>query len=35
VIETVTLQMLENTCREMEYRLDILCAMKGMHVEVV
>jgi hypothetical protein len=34
-IETVTLQMLENTWRENEYRLDILRAMKGMHVEVV
>jgi hypothetical protein len=27
--------MLENTCREIEYRLDILRAMKGAHVEVV
>jgi hypothetical protein len=27
--------MLENTCREIEYRLDILRATKGMHVEVV
>jgi hypothetical protein len=35
VIETVTPQMLENTCREIEYRLDILRAMKGVHVEVV
>jgi hypothetical protein len=34
-IETVTLQMLENTWRELEYRLDILCAMMGAHVEVV
>jgi transposase-like protein len=34
-IETVTQQMLENTCREIEYRLDILRAMKGAHVEVV
>jgi hypothetical protein len=33
-IETVTPQM-ENTCREIEYRLDILRAMKGAHVEVV
>jgi hypothetical protein len=35
VIETVTPQMLENTCWETEYRLDILRAMKGAHVEVV
>jgi hypothetical protein len=35
VIETVTPQMLENTWREIEYRLDILRAMKGEHVEVV
>jgi hypothetical protein len=34
-IETVTPQMLENTCREIEYRLDILRATKGAHVEVV
>jgi hypothetical protein len=34
-IETVTPQMLENTRREIEYRLDILCAMKGAHIEVV
>jgi hypothetical protein len=34
-IETVTPQMLENTCREIEYRLDILRAMNGAHVEVV
>jgi hypothetical protein len=34
-IETVTPQMLENTWREIEYRLDILCATKGAHVEVV
>jgi hypothetical protein len=34
-IETVTLQMLENTWREIEYRLDVLRAMKGAHVEVV
>jgi hypothetical protein len=33
-IETVTPQM-ENTCREIEYRLDILRATKGAHVEVV
>jgi hypothetical protein len=34
-IETVTLQMLENTWREIEYRSGILCATKGAHVEVV
>jgi hypothetical protein len=34
-IETVTPQMLENTWREIEYRLDILRATKGPHVEVV
>jgi hypothetical protein len=34
-IETVTLQKLENTWRETEYRLDILRAMKDAHVEVV
>jgi hypothetical protein len=31
-IETVTPQMLENTWREIEYRLDILRATKGAHV---
>jgi hypothetical protein len=34
-VETVTPQMLENTWREIEYRLDILRATKGTHVEVV
>jgi hypothetical protein len=34
-IETVTLQMLEKTWREIEYCLDNLRAMKGVHVEVV
>jgi hypothetical protein len=34
-VETVTPQMLENTWRETEYRLDILHAMKDVHVEVV
>jgi hypothetical protein len=34
-IKTVTPQMLENIWRETEYRLDILCATKGTHVEVV
>jgi hypothetical protein len=33
-IETVTPQMLENTWREIEYRLHILCDKKGAHVEV-
>jgi hypothetical protein len=34
-IETVTPQMLENTWREIEYRLDILRATKCARVEVV
>jgi hypothetical protein len=34
-IETVTLQMLENSWRKIEYRLDILRAKKGAQVEVV
>jgi hypothetical protein len=34
-IETVTPQKLENTWREIEYRLGILRAKKGAHVEVV
>jgi hypothetical protein len=34
-IKTVTPQMVENTWREIEYRLDILRATKGAHVEVV
>jgi hypothetical protein len=34
-IETVTPQMLENTWREIEYRLDILRATKGAHIEVI
>jgi hypothetical protein len=34
-IETITPQMLENTWREIEYRLDILYATKGAYVEVV
>jgi hypothetical protein len=34
-IETVTPQMLENTWRDIEYRLDILRATKGAHIEVV
>jgi hypothetical protein len=34
-IETVTPQILENTWKEVEYRLDILRGTKGAHVEVV
>jgi hypothetical protein len=34
-IETVTPQMLENTCGETEYRLDTSCATKDAHVQVV
>jgi hypothetical protein len=34
-IETVTTQMLVNTWREIEYRLDISRVMKGAHFEVV
>jgi hypothetical protein len=34
-IETVTPQMLENTWREIEYRLEILRVKKVAHVEVV
>jgi hypothetical protein len=34
-IETVTLQMLENTLRETEYRLVILRVMKGAHIGIV
>jgi len=31
---TITEDMLENTWREIDYRLDVLCATKGAHVEV-
>ena len=31
---TVTEDMLENTWRETDYRLDVLRAIKGTHVEV-
>jgi len=31
---TVTEDMLENTWREIDYLLDVLCATKGAHVEV-
>ena len=31
---TVTEDMLENTWREIEYRLDVVRATKGTHVEV-
>jgi hypothetical protein len=34
-IETVTPQMLENTWKEIEYRLDILRAKKGARAEVI
>jgi hypothetical protein len=34
VIKTVALQMLENTWQETGYYLDILRAMKGVHVVV-
>jgi hypothetical protein len=34
-IETVTLQILENSWRETEYSSDISRAMKGAHVEAV
>jgi hypothetical protein len=34
-VDTATPQMLENIWREIEYRLDILRAMKIWHVEVV
>jgi len=33
-IATVTEDMLENTWRETDYRLDVLCARKGAQVEV-
>jgi len=31
---TITEDMLENTCREIDYRLNVLRATKGAHVEV-
>jgi len=31
---TITEDLLENTCREIDYRLDVLRATKGAHVEV-
>ena len=31
---TVTEDMFENTWRETDYRLDVLCATKGAHIEV-
>jgi hypothetical protein len=34
-IETVTPQMLKNSPREIEFRLDILRARKGARVEIV
>jgi len=34
VFATITEHMLENTWRETDYRLDVLRATKGAHVEV-
>jgi hypothetical protein len=34
-IEETTPQLVENSWKEIEYRLDILCATKGAHVEAV
>ena len=34
VFATITEDILENTCREIDYRLDVLRATKGAHVEV-
>jgi hypothetical protein len=34
-VETITPEVLENTWREIEYRLNILRATKGARVEVV
>ena len=31
---TITEDILENTSRETDYRLDVLCATKGAHVKV-
>jgi len=31
---TITEHMLKNTCREIDYRLDVLRATKGAHVDV-
>jgi len=31
---TITEDILENTCREVDYRFDVLRATKGAHVEV-
>jgi hypothetical protein len=31
---TITEDMFENTWRKTDYRLDVLCATKGAHVEV-
>ena len=33
-LATVTMEMLENTWREIEFRLDVLRATKGAHVEI-
>ncbi|GBM74021.1 hypothetical protein AVEN_157482-1 [Araneus ventricosus] len=34
VIHSIAPQMLVNTWREIEYRLDILCATKGPHIDI-
>jgi hypothetical protein len=33
-LATITEDMLENTWRETDYQLDVLCVTKGAHVEV-
>ncbi|GBM39032.1 hypothetical protein AVEN_70205-1 [Araneus ventricosus] len=33
-VSSVTAEMLDNTWRELEYRLDILRATKGAHIEI-
>ena len=33
-VATVTMEMLENAWREIEFRLDVLRATKGAHVEM-
>ncbi|GBM08954.1 hypothetical protein AVEN_188975-1, partial [Araneus ventricosus] len=34
VIHSIAPQMLVNAWREIEYRLDILCATKGSHIDI-
>ncbi|GBM96902.1 hypothetical protein AVEN_99095-1 [Araneus ventricosus] len=34
VIHSIASQMLVNACREIEYRLDILRATKGSHIDI-